>query len=149
MITQKSLYAQLCHINYLDRCYKKAKAGTRRNMENTLFFFNKENELIELLTELKSGTYQPQPYRTYSIYEPKERIISIAAFRDRIIHHAIVGLLEPFYEKRFIANSYATRKNKGVHAAVKQASDYIKANLFYLKLDVSKYFQNISHPIQY
>ena len=55
------------------------------------------------------------------IFDPKEREIAIAPFRDRVVHHAIVNVLEPIYERHFIYDSYATRKGKGTRAAIKRA----------------------------
>ena len=109
--------------------------------------FNLENEIIKLLYDLQNFKYKPQSYKYFNIYEPKERIISIAAFRDRVVHHAIVNILEPIYEPLFIFHSYATRKNKGTHKAVFTAQKYLKKNYFFLKCDIRKYFYSIEHQI--
>jgi hypothetical protein len=59
------------------------------------------------------GTYIPGPYHIFRIFDPKERTIACAPFRDRVVHHAIVDVLTPFYENIFIYDSYASRPNKG------------------------------------
>jgi RNA-directed DNA polymerase len=41
------------------------------------------------------------------VREPKPRLISTAPFRDRVVHHALTGVLEPVFEGRFTADSYA------------------------------------------
>ena len=87
----------------------------------------------------------PGRYRYFRIYEPKERTISVADFRDRVVHHAVVSVLEPIYEKRFIYDSYATRKNKGTHRAVRRAQKFMKSGRYFLKFDIDKYFDNIDH----
>ena len=82
------------------------------------FVFDLERELLRLHEELASKTYRPGPYRTFTIYEGKKRQISAAPFRDRVVHHALTGVLEPIFERSFIFDSYACRKGKGTHAAV-------------------------------
>ena len=63
----------------------------------------------------------------------KQRTISVAPFKDRVVHHAVVGVLEPVYERCFIHDSYATRKNKGTHRALKRAQLFMRGNAWYLK----------------
>ena len=67
---------------------------------------------------LPSKTYRPGPYRTFTIYEGKTRQISAAPFRDRVVHHALTGVLEPIFERSFIFDSYACRKGKGTKFSV-------------------------------
>jgi RNA-directed DNA polymerase len=74
------------------------------------FLFNLEPELFRLHEELASKTYRPGPYRTFTIYEGKTRRISAAPFRDRVVHHALTGVLEPIFERSFIHDSYACRQ---------------------------------------
>ena len=70
-------------------CGKRFKPGIAR------FFFNLEPKLWRLHEELASKTYRPGPYRTFTIYEGKQRQISAAPFRDRVVHHALTGVVEP------------------------------------------------------
>ncbi|MCK5539086.1 MAG: group II intron reverse transcriptase domain-containing protein [Bacteroidales bacterium] len=140
------LYNQLCSFEHLLYAYKKAKKGTN-TLESLAFMMNLENELLLLLDELKTETYRPQAYHYFTIHDPKEREISVAPFRDRVVHHAVVALLEPVFEKLFIHHSYATRKNKGTHEAVKTAQKMLRNKHWYLKADVKKYFYSIKQPI--
>jgi len=64
--------------------------------------------------ELWAGTYRHGAYNYFTIYEPKERLVAAAPFRDRVVHHAIVRVVEPIFERRFIEDSYACRTGKGV-----------------------------------
>lgn len=127
----------------LYRAYRKALLGARKNEEQARFYYNLENELVILRRELVDETYIPGPYRYFMIHDPKEREIAIAPFRDRVVHHAIVNVLEPIYERRFIYDSYATRKGKGTLAAIKRAQSFLRESRYYIKLDISKYFASI------
>lgn len=106
-----------------------------------------EKELFLLQEELGNYTYQPGAYRYFTIFEQKQRTISVAPFRDRVVHHALIQILEPIFECSFIYHSYATRKDKGSHKAIEQARCFLRKNRWYLKMDISKYFDNIDHGI--
>lgn len=139
------LYTQFASFPNLLKAAKKARSGAIRKHETQWFGFHLEPALIELQAELLSGSYQPQPYRYFKIYDPKERIISVAAFRDRVVHHALINILEPIYERCFIYDSYATRKDKGTHKAVARAQHYLQRADWFWKTDINKYFDSIHH----
>lgn len=141
----RGLFDEFVSYANLMSAYRKARKGTRRNEETALFFFHLEKELFQLQEELINLSYQPQSYRYFKIYDPKERTISVAPFRDRVVHHALVNILEPIFEKTFIHDSYATRKGKGTHAAIAQAQRYLKREGWFLKTDIDKYFDSIRH----
>ncbi len=146
MKTYKNLYEKVISFENLLYATEKAFKGTK-SKDAYKFYFNKENEIIKLIRELKEENFTPSPYRYFTITDPKEREISIATFRDRVVHHSIVNILEPIYEKSFIAHSYATRKEKGTHKAILQVQKYFKTNEWYLKTDVKKHFESIDHEI--
>ena len=60
-------------------------------------------------------------YVQFKINDPKERIISVVPFSDRVVHHTIINVLESVFEKQFIFHTYACRKDKGTHAAARYA----------------------------
>ena len=69
---------------------------------------------------LLTGTYVTSKYKTFKIYEPKERIIfSLPYYPDRIIHHTIMNILEPIWVNIFIDNTYSCIKGRGIHKLVK------------------------------
>lgn len=142
-----NLYPDFCSFANLLSASRKAMRGGRKNAERADFHVNLENELLELRDELEACTWQPRPYRYFDIYDPKHRTIAISAFRDRVVHHALVNVLEPIYERCFIEHSYATRRDKGVHAAVAQAQIFLRRHDWFLKSDVEKYFDSINHDI--
>jgi hypothetical protein len=81
------------------------------------------------------------------ITDPKLRTISTAPFEQRVMHHAIMNILEPVLERPLICHSYACRKGKGTHAAVLYAFEQCKTEPYFLKLDVRKYFDSIDHAV--
>lgn len=79
----------------------------------------------------------------FTIYDPKERLITAPCFAERILHHAIMNLCEPEFDKRLIFHSYACRKGKGQFAGLAAARKFAARNEWFLKMDVRKYFDSI------
>lgn len=141
------LWEELTSWHNLYCAYRKACKHKKSKAETAEWMFNCERLLLELQAELREKRYKPQAYRYFMIKVPKERLISVAAFRDRVVHHALVNVIEAHFEKTFICDSYATRKEKGLHLAVKAAQSYARTNQWFFKLDIAKYFASIDHEI--
>jgi retron-type reverse transcriptase len=125
----------------------KAQKG-KRFQENVLRFnYDLEAELFDIRDELMEKTYQPGEYKTFEIYEPKKRMISAAPYRDRVVHNALCNVIEPIFEKSFIYDSYANRKEKGTHKALDRFIKYFRSSQYVLKCDIVKYFPSIDHEI--
>ena len=112
------LWEQVVSFEALLHAAEQARKGKRFRPAVAAFHFDQERALLKLHEELTTKTYRPGAYRSFLIYEPKKRQISAAPYRDRVVHHALTGVLEPIYERSFIADSYACRKGKGTHAAI-------------------------------
>lgn len=141
------LFRTLCDPIHLIRCARSAARGKKRKPDAARFMLDMEPECFRLAHELAAGTWMPGPYRSFVIREPKARMISAAPFRDRVVHHALVSLLEPHFERRFVAHSYACRVGKGTHRALERAADLSQRRRFVLKGDVAKFFPSIDHEI--
>ncbi len=141
------LYGSITSWSNLYLAYKKACGHKKSKAETTEWMFNCEKYLFELQAELIEQRYHPQSYKYFVIREPKERIISVAAFRDRVVHHALVNIIEPYFEAVFIKDSYATRKDKGLLLAVQATQNYACRYGWYLKLDIEKFFASVNHDI--
>lgn len=141
------LFDQICDIQNLHEAYYKASKSKRLSAEVMIFNQNYEQNLENLRCSLIEGSYRHGKYRQFTIIDPKERIISAAPFADRIVHHAIINVLEPVFERQFIFHTYACRVGKGTHAAARYAFKKAKSCKYFLKLDVRKYFDSINHSI--
>ena len=141
------LFETLYSFENLHEAFKKAFRGSGRTEEACRFHFHLETELLQLREELQSNTYRPARYRYFKTFDPKERTISVAPFRDRVVHHGVVRVLEPVFEPTFIFDSYATRKGKGTHRAVKRAQKYMGSGFHYYKADIRKYFDSVDHNV--
>ncbi len=142
-----NLWPEVVSFPNLYNAYLKARTGKKTRPEVAKFTVNLESELFTLQSELISGCYRPAEYRLFTIYERKPRQIAAAPFRDRVIHHAIMNILDPLMDKGFIGDSYACRKGKGVHQAVARYQTWAKRYPYTLKLDISRYFPSVDHQI--
>ncbi len=143
----RNLWAQLVSWDNLLLAYRKCRRRKRFRRGAIEFDLRWESELLLLQRELIEGIYLSGAYRHFEIRDPKPRIISAAPFRDRVVHHAIVNILEPIYERRFIFDSYACRKGKGTHRAISRAQGYMRRFRYCLKTDIVKFFPSVDHEV--
>ncbi len=137
------LFTEIWSFENLLQASRRARLGKRHQTNVAGFEFQLENELVSLQQELMMKTYQPGPYREFTILEPKQRLISAAPYRDRVVHHALCQVIEPIFEKVFIFDSYANRRNKGTHKAILRYHEFAREYKYVLKCDIKKYFPSI------
>lgn len=125
----------------------EAARSKRSRLEVASFEAFWADRLSDLQDELRDGTFQPGTYKHFHIHEPKRRKISAAPFRDRVVHHALCQVLEPWYETRFMADSYANRLGKGTHRAIDRVQSLARRFRYVLRLDIVKHFPSIDHEI--
>ena len=101
---------------------KRASKGHRRSSEVARFLMDVEPEVLALESELRGGHYRPRPYRTFEIREPKPRTISAAAFRDRVVHHALCAELEGALERGGGSCPTGRQQSRGLGSARRNAS---------------------------
>ena len=148
-----NLYNKIITFENICEAYRKAALGRRYTYEVLSFRNNLEENLISIQEDLVTRTYQPGPYWTFTLYEPKKRLIYVSPFRDRVVHHAIMNIIEPIWNHLFIYDSYACRKMKGSHDAMYRVVKFFREakqqwdRVYCLKADVTKFFPSINHHI--
>lgn len=143
------LYEQICGTENLWAAYKRAARGKRYRPAAAAFEYHLEENLLTLEEELRQETYLPGPYQNFVIRRPKRRLISAAPFRDRVVHHALMNVIEPLFERQFIFDSYANRCGKGTHAALDRCTHFLRRYTYVMHLDVVQFFPSIDHQILY
>ena len=138
------------------KSYYRCRKNKRYTFNAAKFEINFEKELLKLEQELKSYTYQPGGYICFAITDPKLREVWATDFRDRVVHHLLISYLEPIWERKFIFHSYACRKEKGAHKAIRYlkrdmrtASANFTKPIYYLKIDIQSFFPSIDKNILY
>ncbi len=142
-----NIWPEIVSFENLHRAARLTLRGKRSRPDAAGFFRDLEKNLFDLRSELDSGAYRPGGYRTFWISDPKPRLISAASFRDRVVHHALVEVIEPVFERRFIHHCYACRKGKGNHRAQRQFTTWARSSRYVLKLDIRKFFPSIDHDV--
>ena len=89
----------------------------------------------------------PANYVEILVRDPKQRLVSAAPFRDRVVHHALCAVIVPLFEGGFIANTFANRVGKGTHAAIRTYERYRDRHTHVLRADIFRYFPSIDHAI--
>ncbi len=117
--------------------------GTKRDV--AAFAARREEELAALREELLSGAWRPGPYGQFRVTDPKPRTISCAPVRDRVVHHALCGVIAPLLESGFTEDCYACRVGKGTHRAAARARDLVRRHGWTCKLDIRRYFDSVPH----
>jgi hypothetical protein len=145
MKRHNKLFEQIIDYNNIRLAFLKALRGNRKGLSAINFCKNTEKNLSAVRDKITSLDCGWGHYRSFLITDPKLRVISTAPFEQRIMHHAIMNIIEPIFDRPMICHSYACRKGKGTHAAVKYAFGRSKTNPFFLKLDIRKYFDSIDH----
>ena len=149
-----NIYDQIYTYENLLKAYRKARKNKRYRTEVLAYTARLSENLLELQEDFKTCTYHPQPYRSFTIYEPKERIIRALPFKDRVAQHALCNVIRPIIERGFYAHSYACIDGRGAHKASRDLSRWYyrlyrewDGNVWVLKGDIHSYFASMSHDV--
>lgn len=131
----------------LELAFYKAQKGKAGRQEVFTFGKNLRPNLLRLKKEILSGEVKVGGYHYFTVYDPKKRQICAAPFDQRVLHHALMNVCHPYFEKKQTADSYASRIGKGTYAALERAKAFNRRYAWYLKLDVRKYFDSLEHEV--
>ena len=158
-----NLYPKIYNLSNLFLAWRKARKSKTKKDYVKEFEQNTIKNLLKLHEELKNQTYKPKPLVTFILRDSKTRKISKSDFRDRIVHHVLIRIIEPIFDKGFIYDSCANRKGKGNLFAIRRFYQFVikvsengklknlintnQINGYCLKADIRHYFQEVSHKI--
>jgi hypothetical protein len=141
------LWPQVVAFDALCRAADRAARGKRDTRAVAGFLERRELEVLRLGRALSDGTWRPSPAQEFVIHDPKRRTITAVPFADRVVHHALIAPLEPVFERRMIATSFACRRNKGMHRALRAMRRLVRGHRYALKLDVAAFFPSLAHRV--
>ncbi len=141
------LFDRIASFPALNAAARRAVAGKRRKPGAAAFMARLEPELLRLERELQNGTYRTGRYLELVVRDPKRRTVSAAPFRDRVVHHALVSVIGPIFERGFIHHSYANRVGKGTHRAVAQFEHWRDGHAWVLRADIWRFFPALDHAV--
>ncbi len=147
MKRQGYLIERIAAIENLELAFYKAQKGKIAKASVQAFRKNLRENLMVLQAQILSGEVEVGGYHYFTIYDPKKRQICAAPFGQRVLHHALMNVCHPFFEKVQISDSYASRIGKGTYSALEKAKRNGRRFPWFLKLDVRKYFDSIHHGV--
>jgi len=146
-----NLYSKICSIENLMLADSIARKGKLKQPGVIAHDRNRQQNILTLHEMLINKTYVTSEYTTFTIFEPKERLIfRLPYFPDRIVHHAVMNVLEPIFISVFTSDTYSCIKNRGIRAAasaVRKALQDKGGTQYCLKLDIRKFYPNVDHEI--
>ncbi len=160
-----NLFSRFIAFGNFHSAFQKARKLKTFHSDVLQFEYNLENNLFRLQNEFSEQKYQHGGYHSFTVNDPKYREIRAAPFRDRVVHHALCNIIEPLFDSCFIFDSYACRKEKGTHRAMKRLKTFLQSiessgakpkakrqskehpPIYCLKCDIKKYFASIDHGI--
>lgn len=141
------LIARIADFRNLLEASRAAARGKRSKVAVASFLVDLEKNLVRLNWELLDGSWVGGGYRAFEVRDPKPRRVSAAPFRDRVVHHALCRVIEPIFDRGFVFDSYANRRGKGTHAAVRRFEVFRDRHPQVLRCDIWRYFPAVDHEV--
>lgn len=148
----KNIYDEIISVDNLLEAWKEFLKGKRKKKDVQEFSLKLMDNILTLHYELLQKTYKHGKYVSFKVYDPKPRDIHKAPVRDRLLHHAIYRKLYPFFDNKFIADSFSCRNKKGTHKALERFKGFsYKAGknntrtCWVLQCDIKKFFASVDH----
>ncbi len=139
---------------HLFQCWDHFRRGKRKRKDIQCFERNLEDNIFQLQNDLVSFQYQHAPYDQFYVTDPKQRHISKAIVKDRLVHEMLYSTLTPIFDRTFIFHSLSCRVGKGTHMGVEQLRQMLRkvsANgqrpCYALKMDIRRFFDTVDHSI--
>ncbi|ODS87273.1 MAG: reverse transcriptase [Chryseobacterium sp. SCN 40-13] len=146
-----NIFQEIASLENLIAADGKAQKGKSKQYGVVLHKRNQEQNIMKLHDMLISKIYKTSEYNVFKVYEPKEReIFRLPYYPDRIVHHAIMNVLEPVFVAVFTADSYSCIKGRGIHKAsfnLRKVLNKTEQTTYCLKLDIKKFYPSINHDI--
>ena len=147
-----NLFEKVCSMENLELADMNARKGKKKKWGVVIHDRHREENLKNLQRQLLNGTFKTSEYHTMVVHEPKERLIyKLPYYPDRIVHHAIMNVLEPIWVGSMTADTYANIKGRGIHACSENLKHVLyidpKGTRYCLKVDIRKYYPSIDHEL--
>lgn len=151
------IYEQIIDMDNLINAEREARRNKKKNgmlpYGIKCFDENKDELLNRLHKMLINETFKTSDYKIMTMkadHGKIREIYKLPYFPDRILHHAIIRVIEPYLNKTMIYDSYACIKGKGTMFGVKRLQEALKnrnETEWFLKLDIKKFYPTIDHDV--
>lgn len=147
-----NIFDRVISVDNLQIAATKAMRGKARQKGVRNFLLNRDAYIMQLHNDLIEGKFKTSRYHTFTVFEPKQReIYRLPFYPDRIVHHAIMNVIEPILYSVFTYNTYSCIKKRGIAGCAKQVAKFIHEfdgrPLYCLKIDIKKYYPSVDNNI--
>jgi hypothetical protein len=145
------LFGKIVDLENLQAADAIARKGKKGQYGILVHDQNKDANLLVLQQSLLNKTFRTSAYSTFKVFEPKEReVFRLPYYPDRIVHHAVMNVVERHFVASFTADTYSCIKGRGIHKALinlKGALRDKEETVYCLKLDIKKFYPSVDHDI--
>lgn len=148
------MFEEIISLENILSAWNEFLRGKRGKSDVQEFGLNLMDNIFLLHRELLDHTYRHGGYQAFKVNDPKPRDIQKASVRDRLLHHTVYRILCPYFDRKFIADSFSCRLEKGTHKALNRFREFsLKTSknntkqCWILKCDIRKFFASIDHQI--
>lgn len=151
MKSYNHLYEKFISDENIDLAIKNATKGKkdRKSVKRYLADENFHNVIKIYAEDFHNASHKP--IEIYDGIQRKKRTIIVPTFKEQVIHHMVVNVLQPIFMHGMYEHSYGSIPNRGAHKGKKTIEKWIskggKDFKYCLKMDISKYFNSIPHNI--
>jgi len=146
-----NLYEKIVEYPNIELAHINAQKGKKHYTSVKKINKDQDRYLREIQTMLINKTFRNSEYDTFIKRGKKDRLIyRLPYFPDRIVQHAIMNIVEPFWKKTLIRDTYSAIKGRGIHDGVKRLQGFLKdkENTQYcLKMDIKKFYPSVNNDI--
>jgi len=150
MKRKSNLHKDVCSIENLLLADRKARKGKSGQKSLQKFDGASGCNIITLHNTLMEKRFKTSEYRVYPVYEPKERLVYELPYIDRVVHHAIMNILEPLFVSWFTEDTYGCIKGRGIHGLqrnLRKSLQDVAGTTYYVKMDITKFYPSVNHEI--
>ncbi|MBA3603455.1 MAG: hypothetical protein H0W50_07395 [Parachlamydiaceae bacterium] len=148
----RNLFEKMTSLIHIFECWDQYSRGKRKRQDIQCFERDLENNIFQLQQDLITHQYQHSTYDHFYVSDPKQRQISRASVRDRLVHQIVYAILTPIFDRKFIFHSLSSRLGKGTHTGVlllhrmiRKVSMNGKQSCYALKMDIKRFFDTVNH----
>lgn len=148
-----NIYDRICDTDNILLADEIARKGKKCRYGIKIHDRKRDENLKKLQSDLIDCKYKTSNYHVFEMITDAgklRKIYRLPYFPDRIAHHAIMNVLEPYFVKSFIRDTYACIKNRGIHDGVERLKMALKdknGTKYCLKLDIHKFFPSIDNHV--
>ncbi|WP_442765838.1 reverse transcriptase domain-containing protein [Sulfurospirillum cavolei] len=145
-----NLFGQIIDVKNILAAHNNAKKGKRHYAEVKRFEERPYHYARNIRRSLIEKSYAPSPYVSMHICDrgkPRE-ILKTRYYPDRIIHHALMQVVQPILEETYIKDTYQSITGRGTHKAIERVKSWMKdevATRYCLKIDIRKFYPSVDN----